>query len=45
MNYERNEMTPEYIGKLNKLIDKLYIRKDSLEFRYPVDYIGLGNSN
>ena len=41
---ERNELNNESINKLNTLIDKLFTRKDSIEFRYPVDYIGLGTS-
>ena len=42
MDKRRNEITGDSLNKLHTLIDKLFARKDSIEFRYPVDYIGLG---
>ena len=42
MDRETNALTPENMPRLEELIDKIYNRKDAAEFRFPVDYVGLG---
>jgi hypothetical protein len=36
------EMTPEHKQTLLDIIDKIWNRKDAIDFRYPVDYEAFG---
>jgi hypothetical protein len=38
-------MTPEHKSTLLGIIDKIYNRKDAIDFRFPVDYEAFGISN
>ena len=45
MSQTKTEINPENKAKLFTMIDKIYNRKDAIDFRFPVDYVAFGNYN
>ena len=45
MSKTNTEMTPEHKNTLLNMIDKIYNRKDAIDFRFPVDYEAFGILN